>query len=472
MLKEKLKKLFLALTKHDFKLGLSLLVSMTVFGTLACSVVIPAHENEISRVYKSRLGYPAIQRRLGNALEVTAESVKTHQFESSHLGEGTMAAQSVLVPVIPMSRVSKLYVEEGDYVEKGDVLLELDTSLASIKLSSAKLALETASSELDRVSIGSAYILAQERPEKDRLALSQAKEESNILAEQVAMHRKLYKSGAVSKGELLELELRLSEARKKLQSSKFHLNMSTQGQKKSMNIATNSLSDARNKLNHEQQELGNYKVLAPASGYIEKVLIREGEYNQDSGRPGFVIASGLWFEAHLDQAALAEIRKGDVAKVFLAAYKGREFIGKVTRIKPIVSFNAGGPETTRPIRPRGSATPEWPSTFTVRIFIEEGQGKQLVPGLTGFARIETQTKGLAVPASALNSLDSSSAIVKKLTAGGSFELVKVGIGKINGNKAEILSGLVAEDVILSRGHRELRMGDNFVIVEPEREGDA
>ena len=160
MLIEKMKMLFLNLTKHDFKLALSLMMSMTIFGALACSVVIPAHKNEISRVYQSRLGYPAIQRRFGNAVRVTAEPVKVHQFQSSHLGEGTMAAQSVLVPVIPMSRVSKLYVEEGDYVEKGQVLLELDRSLASIKLSSAELALETASSELDRVSIGSAYILS------------------------------------------------------------------------------------------------------------------------------------------------------------------------------------------------------------------------------------------------------------------------------------------------------------------------
>jgi len=455
------------LSKSDLKLVSVLVASLLVFGTLACGVVIPAHNNEISRVYQSELGYPATQRRLGRPIDVTAELVQNHQFNSSHLGEGLMAAQSILVPVIPMSRVSKLHVEEGDYVEKGQVLLELDKSLASIKLASAKLALETANSELDRVSIGSAYVLAQERPEKDRLELEQATKETDILAEQVRMHRELFNSGAVSKAELLELELRLSKARKKLSSSKFHLGMSTKGQKKSISIASNMLSDAKNKLSHEQQEFSNYLVLAPASGYVEKILIREGEYNQDSGRPGFVIASGLWFEAHLDQAALAEIKKGDTAKIFLAAYKGREFEGKVTRIKPIISFNAGGPETTRPIRPRGSATPEWPSTFSVRIMIKDKLGKQLVPGLTGFAKITSSFESMAISNSALISIDSSIGIVKKVGADGTFKLVKVGIGKTSERKTEILYGLKKEDQVLSTGHQELKAGDSIRIVKSD-----
>jgi len=80
------------LGSSDLKLTAVFLASLTIFGTLACSVVMPAHKKDTSRVYQSRLGYPAIQRRRGKPIEVTAELVKNHQFSSTHLGEGLMAA--------------------------------------------------------------------------------------------------------------------------------------------------------------------------------------------------------------------------------------------------------------------------------------------------------------------------------------------------------------------------------------------
>lgn len=446
------------LQKQDIALTLFLLFSIIISGTLACTVAAPAYKSPLSRTYSSKLGYSNAARKLNKAFPVKTEKVSFHNFKETHLGEGLMASQPILVPVIPMSKVKKLYVKEGQFVEKGQLLLEMDTSLISIKHSSAKLALETANSELGRVSIGSAYVLDKERPEKDKIDFTLAKKEAQILKEKLSRHKKLLGKGSISKDEFLELELRHSEAVKKLDSAKFHLKMSTKGQKQSIKIANNSLKDAENNLVHKDQEISHYTIHAPESGIIERVLIREGEYNQDSGRPAFVLASGLWFEAHLDQTSINKVKEGDKANVYLEAFPGEEFKGEISQIKRLVSYNAGGPEINRPIRPRGSSTPEWPSTFAVRIQVKQAKGSSLYPGLTGFAKILTQKNALSISKSALTSLSGSSAIIK-LPLGKSFAIRSIRTGTTSEEKTEIVSGLKEGDEVIFSGHEILQKGD-------------
>ncbi len=445
------------LRKSDYFVISVLLSSLAIFGSLACTVAGPAYTSPQSRSYDSNYGYPNLLRKSNKPLSVSTDKVKTHLFLETHLGEGSMASQAVLVPVIPMSKVNKLHVKEGQTVKKGDLLLEMDESLAQIKLSSAQLALQTATAELGRVNIGSAYVLAQERPDKDKIDFNQALKQVEISREKAKRHKALLAKGAISRDEYLELELRLSEAVKELDRAKFNLSMSTKGQKQSINIADNAVKEAKNNLQHRTEELKSYKIYAPASGIIERVLIREGEYNQDSGRPAFVIASGLWFEAHLDQTAINKVKVGDEANVFLEALTGKTIKGKVEHIKPIVNYNAGGPEINRPIRPRGSGTPEWPSTFEVRIKLDDIK-ENLYPGLTGFAKISTSKKALSIKRAALTSLSTTEAIVK-VPKDNSFSLQSIRTGSIDDSRVEIVSGLEEGDEVISNGQASLQSGD-------------
>jgi hypothetical protein len=55
-------------------------------------------------------------------------------------------------------------------------------------------------------------------------------------------------------------------------------------------------------------------------------------YNQNAGNTGFIIASGMWFEANLDQRAVADLREGMDATVNLEALCWRsEIIIALTR---------------------------------------------------------------------------------------------------------------------------------------------
>ena len=440
-----------------------LLLSLAISGILSCSVIIPAYKSPLSRTQNSKYAYSNMQRSLGFVQNVDLSKVVTGSFNSNLLGEGMLHSQSVLIPIIPMARVEKLHVEEGDYVKKGQLLLELENTLASAELESAKLALRNAKSEQQRVNIGSNYILAQERPEKDKINLLSAEKNIELLSKRNKRFKSLLHSGAVSKDEYLESELKLTQAKKEYEQAKFSLSMSSKGQEQSIDIARNVVSDQKHQLKMVSNELKDYKIYATDDGIVEKVLIRQGEYNQDSGRPAFILATGLWFEAHLDQMAISSVKKGNLASVHLEAYPGVKFSGEITRVYPIVTYNQGGPESERPLRPRGSSSPEWPSTFKVRIELNQ-KNYQLVPGLTGFAKINSNKKSKSIPLKAITSVTNNKALVY-LPVRDSFEVREVVTGVKNSDSIEILSGLELGDLVIMNGFYGLEKGDKVNIVD-------
>ncbi len=425
----------------------------------------PAYQNSQSRMYSSTLGYSRLMRTLEMAFPVVTEEVAERKFETVFHGEGTLAAQPFYVPVVPMARVTRVHVEAGDFVRKGQLMAELDPTMASLKLAAAELAVSTASAEKERVKVGSAYILAQERPEKDQIRLGTAEEMEKRSDEKLRTYRELFERGIISKTRLLDAEREHLEIVNRLKLAKFDAHMSREGVPHSLEIAENAISEAERALQHRREELAEYRIVAPADGIIERVLIREGEYNQDSGKPGFVLMSELWFEAHLDQRALPVVEEGIAADIFLEAFPGRKIQGKVERIVPVVTFNQGGPEINRPLRPRGTGSPEWPATFAVRVSLEdEKAGELLAPGMTGFARIAVVRRAPGVARSAVRSVSAGRGLVQVLEEDGTHRVVAVGVGEVEGDAVELLSGVEPGMTVLVDGHTVLRPEDKVRVV--------
>jgi HlyD family secretion protein len=424
-------------------------------------VLWPAYINPESRIYTTALGYLKVQRWLGIKLPAVAERPVWHDFETPLLGEGTIQCNFYYVPVVPTARVVSLHVEEGDEVKAGQLLAELDDTASLLSLNSARLAVATAEAEQQRVEAGSANALQAERPERDRITVEGLADVVKSATAKVEMYRRLRGSGGASQLELVNAEMELATAQTNYNQARFNTVMSSEGFPQSREIAKNAIAEAKNLLQQQQEAMKNYQVTAPASGTIDRVLIREGEYNQGAGNPGFIIASGLWFEANLDQRAVAEVHEGMEATVSLEAYAGRPFRATVERVIPIVTFNAGGPETTRPIRPQGTGSPEWPATFKVRLHVET-EGVKFAPGMTGFARVIChRQKALAVPRDAVTTLSAGKGIVRTVDASGHHVGTLVSLGQVDQRFVEIIEGLDASAWVLTRNPRFLRDDDKL-----------
>jgi HlyD family secretion protein len=450
----------LTLENSRLLLGIALTALLGIF--LIVVVIAPSWKDPKSKFYGSKLGYPSVMRKLGRALPVEVATAKPTTFERWIMGEGTCASIPLLAPVIPMAMVKEVLVKPGDRVTAGQVIARMDPSLAEIKLESAKLAVETARAEFARVQLGSAYVLAQERPEMEKVNLTAQEELSKQIEEKVKKYREAFERGAISRTALLAVEGEFTEATRMLEKARLQMAMSEKGVKESLKIAENSVKDAEEAVNHREQEIKDYEVISPGDGVVERVLINPGEYNQDSGKPGFVIASGRWFEAYFDQADFADVKKGLDSQVHLEAFPGRPFPGKVTTVVPVVSFNQGGPETNRPLRPRGSGAAEWAATFSTRIDLDNDP-KQIALGMTGFARLRIHRDNLGIPRGALVSISAGSGYVDVLDKDNHWQSRLVEVGLIEETKVEILSGLNEGDRVIVRGHWVLEPGDKIRI---------
>lgn len=442
---------------REWVLGLSLVVAGIVAIGTVIFLVRPGYDDPRSRMYLSRIGQARKLRSSGEPFTVTAVQPQLRELTSMKLGEGLVQSEPILVPVIPMGRVKRVHVKVGDRVAKGQLLAEIDEEIARLKVDAARAAVNAAKEEFERIQIGSVYQLADERPEREEIRLEEREREFQIQQEMVESTLRLYEKGAAPRSELLERELAAAKAKLLFEESKWALKMAESGIEHSIEIARLTVEDCEIALAHREADLRNHKVYAPADGFIERSLLHEGEYNQDPGKPAFLIANGLWFNAHFDQTALGEMQVGDEADIHLAAFGGQTLKGRVESISPIVSYNLGGPENNRPIRPLGTGAPEWPATFGVQISLEPTH-LPIVPGLTGFAKVISQRIELSVPRAAITSVSSRTAFVF-LLQDGNYRPRKVTLGYETDGWVGIREGLDNSHVVIKEGHRILEPGD-------------
>src|SRR5271166_3515230 len=403
----------------------AIVVAMGLVLAAGAFVLWPAYKNPESRFYTSAIGLLNVQRLLGMPMEAEAAHPVLHDFATPVLAEGTLQCDFYNVPVVPVARITALHVDEGEHVEKGQLLAELDDTDATLNLHSAQLALANATAERQRVGAGTLATMAAERPDKNQVSIEGLKKVMEAAQAKLAIVRKLAGDGASSRLDLVNAEMDLVTQR--------------------------------------EYELKYCHVTAPASGTIDRVLIRNGEYNQTAGNPGFIIASGLWFDANLDQRALAEVHEGMKATVNLEAYAGRDFPATVERIIPIVTFDAGGPETKTPVRPLGTGSPEWPATFTVRLRLVD-PGVKVAPGMTGFVRVVSRhRRALTVPREAISSLSAGKGVVRIADDSGRPVTTPVSLGDVDARFVEITGGLNASTWVLINNPRFVRDDDKIHI---------
>jgi HlyD family secretion protein len=423
----------------------------------------PAYTNPQSRMYTSALGFLKIQRLLGLRMQAEAEQPIYHDFDVPLLGEGTVQCNFYNVPVVPTARVKSLLVEEGDVVKKGQLLAQLDDTQAQFNFKEAEIALDSAKAQLQRVQVGSVNTMVAERPQKDQVDLKGMEKVVKTAKSKLDLFKKMEADGASSKLEMVNAELELATDEINLEQAKVSAGMSGQGFPGANLVAQNAIDDAKNLVEQRAEELKYYQILAPADGIIDRVLVRDGEFNQNAGNTGFIIASGMWFEAEMDQRAVSSVQEGMEATVNLESYAGRTFNATVERIIPIVTFSAGGPETKTPVRPLGTGTPEWPATFKVRLHLAD-EGSKIAPGMTGFARLVAHRRQvLAVPRDAVSSLSAGKGVVRLINAAGRPVSTLVSLGEVDDRFVEITNGVSPSDWVLLNNARYLRDNDKVQI---------
>jgi HlyD family secretion protein len=232
--------------------------------------------------------------------EVRTEEVGRRDLVSVVTASGTIEPKrKVDISADISGRVISLAVEEGDWVEKGALLLRIDPTAYEAAVRRAEAAVAQ----------------AQARAAQARASLLQA-ESAVRRAEQLARGQEL-----ISAADVEDARTRAAVAQAEAEAAGF------------------GVAQARAGLAEAREALRKTVIVAPMSGRVTRLNIEEGETAiiGTMNNPGSLLLtvadlSVMEAKVKVDETDVPSISVGDSARVRVDAFPGRVFTGKVTRI--------------------------------------------------------------------------------------------------------------------------------------------
>ncbi|WP_428036261.1 efflux RND transporter periplasmic adaptor subunit [Amphritea sp.] len=208
--------------------------------------------------------------------------------------------------------VVRINVDDGDYVEQGQVLVELDPSDKSIALEQAKADLATAVRQVRGLFASVDNYRAQ--VETRKLQLQQARSDFN-------RRRKLGSAGALSEEAMSHSRDALGEAENALTSAQQQLN-STLALVEGTTIATHpSVQTAAAALHQAYINHARTHLVAPVSGYVAMRNVQPGS-RVEPGQPLMAVVplDQLWISANFKETQMRKMQIGQSVDVVADLY--------------------------------------------------------------------------------------------------------------------------------------------------------
>jgi HlyD family secretion protein len=228
-------------------------------------------------------------------------------------------------------RIAAVAVKEGQRVEAGEVLVELEGSVERAALAAATADLAAARAQLLRVARGS-------RAEETRAAIAES-EAARARADQakgVANRLStLLAGGSVTADETERAVLEADAARSTAVAAEARAHALLSGSRREdVQLAHAQADAAEARRDQAQAALDRLTVRAPISGEVLQVLVRAGEYSQLGSGPLVVIGdlSELRVRMDVDERDVGRVALGNEVIVRANAFPGIDFSGKVVEI--------------------------------------------------------------------------------------------------------------------------------------------
>lgn len=227
-------------------------------------------------------------------------------------------------------RIAAIAVKEGDRVEAGAVLVELESAVEKASLAAAEADLHAAEAELTRARAGDRV--------EDRaaaLAESRAADARAQQAEGIAARVKKAFDGGAATGDELDRAQRDAEAQRATADlSRAKLSASHAGSRAEDVLAADARREAASaRVDESRARLEQRSIRAPVAGEVLSLKVRVGEYTQ----PGdAVVVLGdtrvLRVRVDVDERDLGKVSIGASLIVHAVAFPGEDFAGKVVEL--------------------------------------------------------------------------------------------------------------------------------------------
>ena len=390
--------------------------------------------------YATRSRIPAIE----------VEAIERRDLEALVSASGTIQPERLVnISADTMGRVTQLAVEEGDHVEQGQFLMQIDPESAqsAVAMSEAGLRATRESLNTSKVAVGTA---------RANLDLSLRNAERT---------RDLARSSLVSQEALDRAESEVTVRRSDLEAREAEVRV----QEQRLQQETASVRSARH-------VLSKVTIDAPMAGVITRLSIEEGETvvvgtMNNAGTVLMTIADLSVIQAKLevDETDIVDVRLGQPTRVAIDAVPDREFRGQVTKIGSSASQQTG-------VGAAAAAADQRGVTFEVEVTLQD-EVPGVRPDFSCTANITTavRERAIAVPIQALTVRDVDGTTEVEgvfVLRDGRVAFTPITVGIAGERYFEVLSGLAEADVVVTGPYasvRELEDGDEVTIAETNRD---
>ncbi len=358
--------------------------------------------------------------RIERAIDLTGEVVPIESIQISSTVEGPIG-------YCPW--------REGDRVESGQKLIEIDREMYRAEVKAAEAALAVARAKLDDLKAGT-------RPEEIEKA-----RQSVLEAEQSAAYEKadfdriaqLVETGALPGEDLEKARVKRTAAEAKLNAARQQFEMLEAGfTRTAIAVQQAAVKEAEAKLDLAKARLNECVMAAPFAGTITRVLVRQGDMAIMKA-PLLQMANleSLVVRCAVPEGQSGAVKQGMQAEVRLDALPGATLPAEVVRVYPELD-------------PRMR-------TRTIEISVKDNAN--LAPGMFGRVRLilESVDEAVTIPVQAVL-VTPTGARVAFVAADGKAVQRKVETGIEESGRVQILSGLKPGENVIIAGQEKLKDG--------------
>ena len=378
------------------------------------------------------IGIPLIAKITGavNAKQVDVQEVESKLVRSSILASGALAfREQVLLRPEVIGQVIQLHVEEADNVAKGDPVITLDPRAYQAQVKQA-----------------------QARVRMQQIAIERQQLLIETLSKRFERQQAMFASNLTDEDSYDSMQSDLALARVDLQSFQ------------------ESLAQARAALEQAENLLSKTRITSPIDGVVIQVDVKVGETvvagtTNIPGSAMMVIAdpSVTLTEVQVDEADIGQVRQGQSAEVYTAAYPDRPLAGTVQSVASVARKMAG----------------QAGLSFLVKILLHEQNSIIIRPGMSVRADIYTRSREntLAIPVQAVLYDEDTGGEDEQtyvfVMRDGKAVRRNVSVGIASDSDQEIIDGLEAGERVIYGPYRVLRhlLDGEDVKVLQDPEGD-
>jgi multidrug efflux pump subunit AcrA (membrane-fusion protein) len=329
-------------------------------------------------------------------------------------------------------KIVKLFVQEGNAVKKGQVLLQLDDTGLTAQYDQAKAALKFAEANWDKARTGvrpQELVIAQQ-------AVQQAKVTLSASTTDLMRTENLYKAGVATKQELDGANVRVKVALAQYQTTLENLKLAEEGARKEDKLAAEAGYDqAKATVELVKDQLDKTKIKSPINGVITQKHHEVGEMMMP-GMPVFRVetVNPMKVVLRVPQEDAGQIHDGQLVSISLPT--DGTVTGKVSLISPAVEQDN--------------------RSFKIEVMVENPRGL-VKSGMFVNAEILLNTfqNALTIPRSALQKTPDGKTDFVYMVKDNLAKRTPVQIKLIQNELAVIEQGLAAGDAVVTRGAERL-----------------